>query len=106
MIVCFFKSIYSLQSNKEIKVYKKFAEEKTHFGSIYDWIPIYKGLDGLILICANPDNSYFKRFCLCCRDDHERCGWYTCSEKETIESLLNESIVSLMIDRNMPTYYG
>jgi len=65
-----------------------------HFGSILDWVPLYIHEDDeirdFILFCANPENLKFKRYALGCWDSHARMGIFPCSEKDTLDVLINE----------------
>jgi hypothetical protein len=110
-------------------------EEYNMFGSMIDWIPIYKDNDDdMILLCCNPLNKFYNRCALTCYDDHGRSGFYTCKSTDTIQNLVNEfsgsklivntevskesneseesedsyikGIKKLMENRLMPTHYG
>ena len=103
-----------------------FVETFTRFGSIFDWVPLYSYKDqhnyeDMILMCVNPDNQHYKKLALSTIDNDGRRGWYTCPEKDTIESLLKEfsekikglddemnnaPIQQMMLERNMVIYYG
>lgn len=60
-------------SRKELEKYW----ENMDYGSIRDWLPIYRiEEEGMDLLCVNRNerSPYFNRVSLCGSDDHGRCG--------------------------------
>lgn len=110
----------------------KLLWENCEFGSMMDWIPIYKDDEfNMILINCNPNSSSFKKIALAASDNHGRSGFFTIPHDIEISNLLegmeieysdvcsklktdgNESEIKylsaiqlLMETFNMPTYYG
>lgn len=100
------------------------------FGSMMDWIPIYKDDEyNMILINCNPNSPYHNEICLVACDDHGRSGYFTikvdlnvllegmemfykeacCQLKESNEEdriKYLSPIQVLMHSFNIPTYYG
>ena len=63
---------------------------QTQFGSILDWIPLYKDQDynGILINCNNNSNLC-GRLCLMSTDDHGRNGYYTMPIEWTLEKTLD-----------------
>ena len=77
---------------KRDPVNQRELEKMDHFGSFLDWVPLFMDTDvqDYILYCANPESILFKRCALACGDNHGRMGFFTCTEKDTIDVLVDE----------------
>lgn len=100
------------------------------FGSIMDWIPIYKDDEyNMILVNRNPESKYYEDVCLMASDNHGRSGFFTIKIDldelwRGMEVIYNEfcdklkennredeisylsPIQVVMESFNIPTYYG
>jgi hypothetical protein len=60
----------------------------SNFGSLLDWIPIYRDVEyNMILINCNKNSSLVGTFALMSNDDHGRSGYYTLSKDWSLEKI-------------------
>ena len=108
--------------------------DNTEFGSMMDWVPVYKDSgdgESMILMNCKSDSSLFGRICLSAGDDHGRYGFFTVDSSFKMSDLFEKMeaaykikcdeliqddsqsqieyvtpIQELMNSLGIPTYYG